>query len=51
MDLEEEEVTASAVGKVVGDKTGNTSGIRSFMNSMWNRPKNLEIGELGENKF
>lgn len=45
----EEECQLSLIGKVIGEKAANFTGIRNFVNFMWNHPKNLNVIELGVN--
>lgn len=47
----EGECRLSLIGKVIGEKAANFTGIRNFVNFMWNHPKNLKVVELGVNLF
>ena len=46
-----EECKMGIIGKVVGEKNVNISGIKSFSSNLWSFAKNLRVIEIGVNMF
>ncbi|XP_071917145.1 uncharacterized protein [Coffea arabica] len=45
------ECQLSIIGRVVGEKTANIAGIKSFASNMWPFARNLRVVEIGVNMF
>lgn len=48
---QEEECRRSLIGKIIGEKPANFTGVKNFVNFMWNQPRNLEVTEIGGNLY
>ena len=58
IDLEDEDVElsiqdcrGSLVGRIMGDKIANFTGVKNFTNHVWGYPRNLRVTEIGSNAF
>ena len=52
-DVEEgrEECRLSLVGRIMGEKIANFTGVKNFTNHVWGYPRNMRVIELGPNVF
>ncbi|XP_027151948.1 uncharacterized protein LOC113752002 [Coffea eugenioides] len=58
IDLDDEDVELSVqdcrgslVGRIMGDKIANFTGVKNFTNHVWGYPRNLRVTEIGPNVF
>ncbi|XP_027151970.1 uncharacterized protein LOC113752026 [Coffea eugenioides] len=45
------ECQSSLIGKIVGEKVANYTGVKNFVTTAWGYPKDLTVVELGPNLF
>ncbi|XP_027071609.1 uncharacterized protein [Coffea arabica] len=45
------ECQSSLLGKIVGEKIANFTGVKNFVTSAWGYPRDLTVAELGPNLF
>ena len=45
------ECQSSLIGKIVGEKVANYTGVKNFVTTAWGYPKDLTVSELGPNLF
>ena len=52
-DVEEgrKECRLSLVGRIMGEKIANFTGVKNFTNHVWGYPRNMRVTELGPNVF
>ena len=41
----------SLIGRVIGEKVANFTGVKNFVTAAWGYPKDFTIAELGPNLF
>ena len=46
-----QDCSISLVGKLIGEKVANFTGIKNFTNHAWGYPRNMVVTELGPNIF
>lgn len=46
-----EECTLSLVGKILGEKIANFTGLKNYVNHAWGFPRHLRISEVGPNLY
>ena len=46
-----EECRLSLVGRIIGEKVANYTGVKNFSNNVWGYPRNMKVTELGPNIF
>ena len=46
-----EECKLSLVGRIMGEKMANSTGVKNYTQHVWGYPRNLQIIELGLNVF
>ena len=46
-----QDCSRSLVGRLIGDKVANFTGVKNFTNHVWGYPRNMVVTELGPNLF
>ena len=46
-----QDCSGSLVGKLMGEKVANFTGVKNFTNHVWGYPRNMVVAELGPNMF
>ena len=46
-----QDCSGSLVGKLIGEKVANFTGVKNFTNPAWGYPRNMIVTELGPNIF